>query len=287
MAIKFNYTNNFYQNDLSPILTFCGLYVDEKGYVRNNPEGRGEPYTVKSTNKKIIIVYNKESFLEYNSKKDELTLFDVINNDTHSLLLKNAIVSAIYYQYEDYFDSDNKTNEEADKEIADRIMIETIGEYEAGYDLFNILLENEITGIKDIFVSVMFPSSILLNIKRFMLYYETMLKFYPEYYNESYYEEIMKNDGENDNETVVYGRKFFTPFYELINRMESERKSNSKQLKTLRSDSDFKNERGEYESIDDSEFKDSLNIKDDSMSNVDDGTTGALEIDEDMSNIDI
>lgn len=245
-TIKTKYTEEFFRNFLDPILDFSGIFVDSKGYLRNNEDETAEPYSIASSGKYPICVFNNASLIHLNSNRETCVMFDPINNDLHSKLLLKCIKLALFNRLQEFEDDEDAEPEEIEDIITKRLILEHLVADEPGYDDFKIVVMSK-NNRQRMLLHIRMVSGMTSCIKRFVFYSEILTVFNPTLYDRKRYDEII------DGEIRLVGRKYLKDFVDLINLMERERKLNFNYLKDMKQTSSEKTEvteEGEYRSID-------------------------------------
>lgn len=245
-TIKTKYTEEFFRNFLDPILDFSGIFVDSKGYLRNNEDETAEPYSIASSGKYPICVFNNVSLIHLNSNRETCVMFDPINNDLHSKLLLKCIKLALFNRLQEFEDDEDAEPEEIEDIITKRLILEHLVADEPGYDDFKIVVMSK-NNRQRMLLHIRMVSGMTSCIKRFVFYSEILTVFNPTLYDRKRYDEII------DGEIRLVGRKYLKDFVDLINLMERERKLNFNYLKDMKQTSSEKTEvteEGEYRSID-------------------------------------
>ena len=245
-TIKTRYAKEFFENFLDPLLEFSGIFVDSKGYLRNNEDESSEPYSIASSGKYPICVFDNTSLIHLNSNRETCVMFDPINNDLHSKLLLKAIKLSLFDRLEEFEPDEDAEPEEIEDILSQRLIMEHLIADEPGYDDFKITAISR-NNRQRMLLHIRMVSGMTSCIKRFVFYSEILTVFNPALYDRKRYDEII------DGEIRLIGRKYLKDFVDLINLMERERKLNFNYLKDIKQTSTEKMEvtdEGEYRSID-------------------------------------
>lgn len=245
-TIKTRYAKEFFENFLDPLLEFSGIFVDSKGYLRNNEDESSEPYSIASSGKYPICVFDNTSLIHLNSNRETCIMFDPINNDLHSKLLLKAIKLSLFDRLEEFEPDEDAEPEEIEDILSQRLIMEHLIADEPGYDDFKITVISR-NNRQRMLLHIRMVSGMTSCIKRFVFYSEILTVFNPTLYDRKRYDEII------DGEIRLIGRKYLKDFVDLINLMERERKLNFNYLKDIKQTSTEKMEvtdEGEYRSID-------------------------------------
>lgn len=251
-TIKTKYAKEFFDNFLEPILEFAGIFVDSRGYLRNNEDETSEPYSIASSGKYPICVFDEKSLVHLNSNRETCVMFDPINNDLHSKLLLKAIKLSLFDRLVEFEDDEDAEGDEIENILSQRLIMEQLVADEPGYDDYKIVVISR-NNIQRLLLHIRMVSGMTSCMKRFVLYDEILTVFNPTLYDKKKYDEIISD------EIRLIGRKFLKDFVDLINLMERERKMNFNYLKDMKQTSSEKienEEEGEYRSIDTSNLGD-------------------------------
>lgn len=281
-TIKTKYAQKFFNEFLDPVLDFSGIFVDRRGYMRNNEDERTEPYSIASSGKYPICVFDETSLVHLSSNRETCVMFDPINNDLHSKLLLKCIKLALFYRLEEFEEDEDAEGEEIEEILSQRLIMEHIEADEPGYDDFKIIVFSK-NNRQRVLLHIRMVTGITPMIKRFIFYNEILTVFNPALYDRKRYDEIISD------EIRLIGRKYLKDFVDLINLMERERKLNYNYLKDMKQSSErveFEEEEGEYRSIDTSELE-KVDVKNGEEEMIDRIIGGVEDVYNEFENIDL